>query len=171
MSDPLVELARSAIEKWVREGAEVTAELPAGAAPKGSGVFVSLHSPDGSLRGCLGTIAAAKPTIEEEVVGNAVAAATRDPRFPPLAERELEGLRVKVDVLHPPEEIAGVEELDPKRYGVIVRAEDGRQALLLPDLEGVEEAEQQFRLTCRKAGIHPERDRYRLYRFAVTRHD
>jgi AmmeMemoRadiSam system protein A len=135
------------------------------------GVFVSLHLPDGSLRGCLGTVAATRGCLAEEVVANAVAASSRDPRFLPVSQDELEGLHVSVDVLGEPEEVEGPAELDPARYGIIVRTEDGRQALLLPDLVGVTSTDQQLRLTCRKGGIHPERDRYRLYRFRVDRYD
>lgn len=168
--DPFVALARRAIESYVREGRYVQGELPEGAGPEGAGVFVSLHGPQDVLRGCIGTIAATRNTLGDEVVANAVAAASRDPRFPALREDELAGLDVSVDVLHPPEEVEGVEDLDPERYGIIVRTDDGRQALLLPDLEGVESAEQQLHLTCRKGGIHPTRDRYQLFRFEVTRH-
>ncbi|GAB4244288.1 MAG: AmmeMemoRadiSam system protein A [Thermoleophilia bacterium] len=172
--DPLVSLARKAVETYVREGRYLNPEevaLSDDAAPPGAGVFVSLHRPDGSLRGCLGTIAATRPRLEEEIVANAVAAATRDPRFPPLSPEELEELHLSVDVLHPPEEVRGLEDLDPERYGIIVRTEDGRQALLLPRLEGVDTAEKQLHLTCRKGGIHPSRDRYRLYRFESVRHE
>jgi AMMECR1 domain-containing protein len=66
--------------------------------------------------------------------------------------------------------VSGLEDLDPKEYGIIVRTGDGRQALLLPDLEGVDTPEQQLRITCRKGGIDPDLDRYRLSRFRVERH-
>ena len=51
--------------------------------------------------------------------------------------------------------------MDPKRYGMIVRTLDGRRALLLPDLEGVDTVEQQLRITCRKGSIDPDTDQYR----------
>lgn len=168
--DLLVSLARRAIETYVRLGQVTQAELPGAAGPPQAGVFVSLHLPDGSLRGCLGTIAPTRGSLAEEIVANATAAATRDPRFLAVSAAELPHLHICVDVLHEPEEVGGLEDLDPGRYGVILRAEDGRQALLLPSLEGVETPEQQIRLTCRKASIHPERDSYRMFRFEVTRH-
>ena len=109
-------------------------------------------------------------TVPVNVVGNAVSAASRDHRFAPVRPDELPGLHVSVDVLNEPEEIEGIEALDPRVYGLIVRTEDGRQALLLPDLEGVDTADQQLRITCRKGHIDPDRDRFRLFRFTVTRH-
>jgi AmmeMemoRadiSam system protein A len=168
--DPLVDLARRAVEGYVREGRVVPAELPADSGPDQAGVFVSLHSPDDSLRGCIGTFRPSRLSLAEEIVSNAISAATRDPRFHPMRPEELEGLHVSVDVLEEPEEVSGVEELDPARYGIIVRCDDGRQALLLPDLEGVDTVQRQLDITCRKGGIDPERDRYRIYRFQVTRH-
>ena len=167
--DPLVSLAREAIEAYVRDRAVLEPE-PLGPEPRRAGVFVSLHLPDGSLRGCIGTTEPTRASIEEEIVANAISAATRDPRFYPLTPDELDGLDISVDVLGPPEEVDGLEDLDPKEYGIIVQTIDGRQALLLPDLEGVDTAEQQLRITCRKGGIDPDRDQYRLFRFQVERH-
>lgn len=169
--DALVELARAALDAYVREGRVIDAGLPGGEPRDRAGVFVSLHGPGGALRGCIGTFVPMRPTLAEEIVGNAIAAGSRDPRFAPLAAAELAGLHVTVDVLGEPEEVAGVADLDPKRYGLIVRTDDGRQALLLPDLEGIDTAEQQLLVTCRKGGISAQHDRYRLYRFEVRRHD
>lgn len=168
--DPLVRLAREAIEAYVRDGAVIKPEKLQGMEPRKAGVFVSLHRADGSLRGCIGTTQPTRATIEEELVGNAVSAASRDPRFDPLTPAELDDLDISVDVLGPAEEVDGLADLDPKEYGIIVRTADGRQALLLPDLEGVDTPEQQLRIACRKGGIDPDRDRYRLSRFRVERH-
>jgi len=167
---PLVALARRAIEGHVRGEGLVEPSLPPAISGERAGVFVSLHRPDGSLRGCVGTVAPTQPSLAEEVALNAVSAATRDPRFTPLASEELLGLRVAVDVLGEPEEVAGVADLDPAHYGLIVRTDDGRQALLLPDLPGVDTAEQQLRVTCRKGRIDRKADRFRLFRFRVTRY-
>jgi len=168
--DPLVALAREAVESYVRERKVLDPDPLPGPERRRAGVFVSLHLPDGSLRGCIGTTQPTRPGIEEEIVRNAISAATRDPRFYPLGPDELEGLDISVDVLGEPEEVSGTEELDPKRFGIIVQTADGRQALLLPDLEGVDTVDQQVRITCRKGGIDPDRDRYRMFRFQVERH-
>ena len=75
-----------------------------------------------------------------------------------------------MDILDEPEDVESIDQLDPAEYGVIVRTDDGRQALLLPDLEGVETARDQLAIVCRKGGIDPMRDRYHIQRFRVTRH-
>ena len=73
-----------------------------------------------------------------------------------------------MDVLTEPEPISGPEELDPKRYGVIVES-GWRRGLLLPDLEGVDTVDYQIEIACRKAGIHPKEPK-QLYRFEVKRY-
>ncbi len=163
-------LARRAIESYVRERAVVKPPLPAGGELRRAGTFVSLHMPDGTLRGCMGTTEPQTGSVEEEIVANAITAATHDPRFYAVTPQELSSLDISVDVLGPAEEVRGLEDMDPKRYGMIVRTLDGRRALLLPDLEGVDTAEQQLRITCRKGSIDPDSDRYQLYRFEVERH-
>jgi len=149
---PLVELARSAIETYVRRGEEIPApaSLPADL-PARAGAFVSLHA-RGALRGCIGTIEPSQPSLAAEVIHNAIMAATQDPRFPPVTEDELSDLDISVDVLGTPEAITSLKDLDPRRYGVIVKR-GFRRGLLLPDLEGVDTPECQVDIARRKAGI------------------
>jgi len=133
-----------------------------------AGVFVSIHKGE-ELRGCIGTIGPTEPNIALEIVQNAVSAATRDPRFPPVTPAELSRLNYKVDVLTDPEPIKSTDELDPKRYGVIVEA-GWRRGLLLPDLEGVDSVEYQIEICRAKAGIG-ENEPVKLYRFEVKRYE
>jgi AmmeMemoRadiSam system protein A len=168
--DPLVVLARQAIEAYVQDRTIIHPPLPVGGESRRSGTFVSLHLPDGSLRGCMGTTEPQAASMEEEVVDNAITAATRDPRFYAVTPQELSSLEISVDVLGSAEEVRGLDQMDPKRYGMIIRTLDGRRALLLPDLEGVDTAEQQLRITCRKGNIDPDNDQYQMYRFEVERH-
>jgi AmmeMemoRadiSam system protein A/AmmeMemoRadiSam system protein B len=147
-------LARSAVEMFVNNGTFAPsppniAGLLAARAP----CFVSLKTLEGDLRGCIGTIEPDKDTLAEEIIANAISAATRDPRFPPVARDELSNLRYSVDVLFPAES-ASLEDLDPRVYGVIVEDEIGlRRGLLLPDIPGIDTVEQQVEIAARKAGI------------------
>ncbi len=76
-----------------------------------------------------------------------------DPRFEAVTPAELSNLRYSVDVLHHPEPTV-VEDLDPKVFGVIVEDESGaRRGLLLPDIPGIDNVEQQIEIASRKAGI------------------
>lgn len=169
---PLVQLAHRAIEVYVREGehleppdtAELTAEMRARA-----GTFVSLHE-EGELRGCVGTFLPRRANVAEEVIENAIASATYDPRFPPVIASELDHLEISVDVLTEPEPIESMAELDPQVYGVIVAdLNNERRGLLLPALDQVKTAEQQVAIARQKAFIGP-REPVKLYRFRVNRY-
>ena len=164
----VVKLARKTIEGFVRKGQVIGA--PKEMAPEmeqKAGVFVSLHKGD-ALRGCIGTIQPQQANVALEVIHNAISAATQDPRFPPVQSSELADLDISVDILQPAELIESMEQLDPKRYGVIVQS-GWRRGLLLPDLEGVDTVEYQVEIACRKAGIGPH-EPVQLYRFEVKRY-
>lgn len=129
------------------------------------GVFVS-YKKKGQLRGCIGTIYPVTENVATEIIRNSIEAGIYDPRFNSITLDELDDLEVSVDELSEPEK-ASKEELDPKRYGVIVSS-GMKRGLLLPDLEGVETAEQQLSIALQKAGIRSED--YEIERFEVIRH-
>jgi len=167
-SEP-VRLARTTIESFVRDGVTPDpAPLTDPSLPERAGAFVSLHSPSG-LRGCIGTIGPTQASLAAEIVHNAVAAASQDPRFPPVRVDELAELEITVDVLEAPEPVSSLEELDPKVYGVITTC-GWKRGLLLPDLEGVDTCEDQVAIAMSKGGIHPN-ETISLERFKVVRHD
>ena len=149
--DQYVKLAKNTIETYIRDRKiyrpaedELTDEMMNSRA----GAFVSIH---------------------EEIIANAISASTRDPRFPAIRAGELPFLEINVDVLGEPEDISSMDELDVKRYGVIV-TKGRRRGLLLPDLEGVDTVEYQVRIARMKAGIRDEEEGVQLSRFEVIRH-
>lgn len=168
---PLVKLARETIERFVEQGLlpEPVTALPPDL-PSRAGCFVSIHT-HGALRGCIGTIEPTKASLMEEVMANAVSAATRDPRFPAITPGELQHLDIKVDVLGDPEPVTSLDQLDPRQYGVIVqsRQRPWKRGLLLPDLEGVDTVQEQIAIARRKAYLAPDEDA-ELYRFTVHRY-
>ena len=167
--DPYVRLARETVESYVlgRRKPEVPDWATAEMRRDRAGVFVSIHE-DGRLRGCIGTFLPTRDNIALEIISNAVSASTRDPRFDPVRAEELERLEIHVDVLSAPEKISGMDELDAKKYGVIV-SHGSRRGLLLPDLDGVDTAEEQVSIARRKGGIR-ENEPVTLERFRVVRH-
>ena len=164
---PLVKLAKETVETYTREGKvikprELTPEMK-----EKAGVFVSIHKL-GQLRGCIGTFEPTQKNVAEEIIHNAISSATHDPRFPTVHPGELNDLDYSVDVLTRPEPVASKDQLDPKRYGVIVEAVF-RRGLLLPDLEGVDSVDYQIDICRQKAGIMPD-EPLKLYRFEVKRY-
>lgn len=167
--DEYVKLARNSLETYVKSKAvmEMPDILPEEMKKKRAGVFVSLKK-DGNLRGCIGTISPVRENIAREIIENAVSACAHDPRFSPVREDELDDIVYSVDVLDEPEQITDKNQLDVKKYGVIVSS-GSRRGLLLPNLEGVDDVDEQIRIARQKAGIGAE-EPAALERFQVVRH-
>lgn len=168
MSDKYVDLAKKTLEAYVK-GQELPTidDLDSELIDNEAGTFVSLKK-NGQLRGCIGTILPTTDSIAEEIIQNAVSAGARDPRFLPVKEDELDELVYSVDVLMPPEQIYSLDDLDVKKYGVIV-SNGNRRGLLLPDLEGVDTVDEQVAIAMQKAGISID-EPIALERFEVIRH-
>jgi MEMO1 family protein len=168
--EDLPALARRAVETFTLTGETVEPFISAeGLLAARAPCFVCLKTLDGELRGCIGTIEPAKDTLAQEIVANAISAATSDPRFNTVRESELADLVYCVDVLLPAEPTI-MEALDPAIYGVIVEDEsESRRGLLLPDIPGVDTAHQQVEIAKRKAGISHETP-VKLSRFKVERY-
>lgn len=138
--------------------------------------FVTL-TVGGELRGCIGTVEAYRP-LGEDVRANAVAAAVRDPRFPPLEPRELARTRIAVSVLSPPAPLHGADEreaLAEMRPGIdgIVLERGGRRAVFLPQVWDQLPAPRAFLSALRRKAGLPEHlwdADLRLYRFTVEKY-
>jgi AmmeMemoRadiSam system protein A len=181
---PLVSLGKKVIETFVREGKiiEPPQDLPEEFLKRKAGTFVTIEK-NGELRGCIGTYLPTKENIAKEVIQNAVAAATEDWRFGPVEKEELPYLSYTVYILSEPELVKDISELDPKKYGIIVKnvpiSPSGdvvfnghfvpKTGLLLPDLEGVDTIEKQISIACQKAGINPQREKILIYKFTVEK--
>lgn len=162
------ELARKVLKHYLEQGClpELPDPLPAGYDTR-AGVFVSLKK-RGQLRGCIGTFKPVRDNLAEEIAANAVSAAVRDPRFPPVSSQELPELDLSIDILGPLEKVESESDLDAREYGIMV-CSGSRTGLLLPALEGVDTVGQQIDIARRKAGIGPG-EKADLYRFKVTRY-
>lgn len=165
-----VDLAQKTIINYLKNGKVIANEPKSKLNHKRAGCFVSLHLKNNNeLRGCIGTILPTCKNLAAEIINNAISACS-DPRFLPVEKSEIDNLDISVDVLSEPEPIQSINSLDPKKYGVIVKAQDGRTGLLLPDLEGVDDAAYQIAIARGKAGIQPNEPVF-LYRFTVDRYN
>lgn len=115
-------------------------------------VFVSLHQKE-QLRGCIGSTEADRP-LYRAVQEMAIAAASRDPRFPPLDPDELESTEIEISVLGGARTIKGPDDLVIGRDGVWIEGH-GRRGLLLPQVapEAGWDAATLLVRTCQKAGL------------------
>jgi len=99
--------------------------------------FVTLTI-DGQLRGCIGSIIAHRRLLDD-IISNALSSAFKDPRFPPLSEKELKEVKVEVSILTPALKVEYTDLYDLKRQihvqkdGVIIKQGD-KQATFLPQV-------------------------------------
>jgi len=154
----LVALARNAI--GARFGLAASAVVNEPALDRPGATFVTLIQ-GGELRGCIGSIEARRP-LSADVTANAVAAAFRDPRFPPLAMHEFGATSVEVSLLSPPEAFAVFDEADLARQlrpgvdGIVLQYEH-RRATFLPQVwETLPQPREFIAALKRKAGLRED---------------
>jgi AmmeMemoRadiSam system protein A len=147
----LLDLARAAIAAYARKLPPPLFE-PTPIMFRLAGVFVSLHT-DRALRGCIGHVEADRP-LARSIPDMAVAAASADPRFPPVTSDELDAVEIELSVLAEPEPIAGPADIEIGRHGLLVEHR-GQRGLLLPQVavEWGWDAETFLAQTCHKAGL------------------
>lgn len=165
-----VKLARKTLEKYLTQGNKMQslAYIPDKFKAR-VGVFVSLHK-KGRLRGCIGTFLPTKANAAQEIIENTISAAAKDPRFPPVKSKELKDIDISVDILSKPEPVESLQQLDPKKYGIIVK-KGWQQGLLLPDLEGVDTTDYQLEIAKQKAGLfNVSMEDLEIQRFTVERY-
>ena len=173
-TNPYISLAKSAVETYIKKKKVI--KVPDGLLEemisKKAGTFVTIKK-DGDLRACIGTYLPTKENIAEEIIQNAITAATEDYRFGPVQKQELPYLTYSIYILEKPELTKDIKELDPKKYGIIVKTLDHplKSALLLPDLDGINTVEQQISVTCQKGGIDPAKEKTVIYKFKVEEYN
>ncbi len=171
----LLQVAKASIERGFDTGAPLrglTSEDPVLSTP--GAAFVTLNR-SGRLRGCIGSLQAYRPLIED-VAENAFNAAFRDPRFPPLTTAETEGLTVEVSVLTPPVPMQGCEtpqgllaQLKPFEDGLII--DDGaHRATFLPSVWAqLPDPEDFLRHLMAKAGMRSWSANTRCWRYHTVK--
>ena len=170
----LPELGKLSVETYLKEGKIISPpdDLPKEFLKKRAGAFVTIEQ-NGKLRGCIGTYLPTKKNIAEEIISNAIAAATEDYRFEPVTIEEIPYLNCSVYILSQPELVKDIKKLNPKNFGIIIKtlSKPIKCGLLLPDLDGVDTVEQQIQICCQKGGIDKEKEKFIIFCFTVKKHD
>lgn len=150
----LLNLAKQAVELYVREGKIINYHSDNPRFWEEKGVFVTIKK-RGQLRGCIGFIEPVLP-LYIAIIRCALLAATEDPRFSPVEEKELKSLEYEISVLTPPRKIDNPREIVVGRHGLIISME-GKKGVLLPQVP-IEEGwdrETFLEQVCLKAGLPP----------------
>ena len=148
----LLRIARQAVVQGVQTGVEYIEPREEKALNLRNGCFVTIRQ-NGQLRGCIGNFQSELPLFRE-VARMALAAATRDPRFYPMKETDLEYFTVEISVLSPLQKVNSTEEIEVGRHGIYIEKGFYR-GVLLPQVateHGWDRATF-LRQTCVKAGL------------------
>jgi AmmeMemoRadiSam system protein A len=148
----LLKLARATIDEYLKTGEIPDYEAADPVLARRSGAFVTLKKDD-ELRGCIGDLSADVP-LYQRVQGLALAAATSDPRFPPLTIEELDEVDIEISILSPPHRITDTQQIEVGTHGLVILG-SGRQGVLLPQVP-VEEGwdrEEYLENLCLKADL------------------
>jgi len=158
----LLILARETISRRLAEKPPLAIELESlpGELVQPGASFVTLTL-DGMLRGCIGSIEPSQPLVLD-VRDNALGAAFRDPRFPPLGEEELERVHIEVSVLTPPQPLPYTDAQDlmaklRPHVDVVIIQRGWRRATFLPQVwEKIPDVRNFLAQLCLKAGLPPD---------------
>ena len=124
------------------------------------GTFVTITIED-NLRGCIGHIIP-RETLVEGIMGNAVNAAFKDPRFLPLTKGEFENIEIEISVLTPPKELSYtnaedlIKKLRPGVDGVIIKKKYHESTFLPQVWEQLPDKKEFLAHLCLKAGLTPD---------------
>lgn len=116
----LLQIARESVEHFVSNGEKKEFKITDDELLDKKGAFVTLHV-GGELRGCIGRIEPSEEPLWQVVRDMAIEAATGDPRFFPVEEKDLEKLDYEISVLSVPERINDWKKIELGKHGVIVK--------------------------------------------------
>ena len=151
----LLSIARNAIETFVRTGESYIEPREERNLNRRNGCFVTIYK-DGELRGCIGNFQSELPLFKE-VAEMAVSSSSRDPRFYPMNEEDLENFKLEISVLSPLKKIDSIEEIEVGTHGIYLEKGYYR-GVLLPQVatEYGWDRETFLKQTCIKAGLPTE---------------
>ena len=155
----LLGLSRLTMQKWLVQQRLVNPDssgLVLSDALKNEGAAFVTLTIRGRLRGCIGHVIAIEP-LYRSVMHNTIAAATEDPRFPPVTLDEEREIHIDISVMSPLRDLDAPTDIVIGRDGLIIE-KDGRRGLLLPQVasEYGWDASEFLEHTCHKAGLPPD---------------
>ncbi len=173
MSDDYINLARLAIKIFEKKQHLLTIDdsFPTPLLKRRAGVYVSLFRPNGELRSSMGTVKPTRSNLAEEIIFAAIISAFFNPKFLPLRKKEIDELKVRVDIFvksevyHPNKKI----NFDYQKQGVLIESLTGNRAVLLPGFYQAN-LSQTINIAARKAKINLHSDKHKIIIFTTEIH-
>lgn len=164
--DIYAKLARQSLEHYFKKGSYLRIPLVHEKMLKERQGVLVLIKKQGETRGYKGTVHPTTDCIAREIIKNVVEAGWGNNKFSKIRNDELPELEYSIYIFHDVK-TAKKEELNPKRYGIYVKA-GSKNSYLLPNLYGVETGKKQLQRALQKAGIGQD-DEYTIEKFEVIK--
>jgi AMMECR1 domain-containing protein len=170
---PHAKLAKSVVEQYIkaRTAFQAPGHLPAEFAQQRACYVYLLENPGKRLRAMYGQPLPRRASLEEEIITNTTGALLNQLSSPPIRRAELASLAYTVAVLDPLQRISDPAQLNPILFGLVVKSDSGKSAVLLPGRAGIETPHDQIATALREAGIHTRQETVAMYRFGVSYYD
>lgn len=167
----IITLAQEAIRIFLNDFKvmDISDDLPAPLLTQTAGVFVSLHRPDGEMRGWGGTIRPIRANIAAEIVAAAIAAAFYSSSFKPITKGELSGLRIVIDIIENLTPASRNYKIDSWREGIMAETLDSRQGIILPGQFSTNNISELINIACRRGKINPSEENFKVFVFKTKR--
>lgn len=129
-----------------------------------------LENPGHRLRSMYGQVLPAQDCLAQEIIINTIRALTYSSHRP-VRRADLRQLHYSVAVLGPLQRVNSLYHLNPQTFGLYVKSDRGKYAILLPQRAGIVTAEEQLATAWRESGIVPSNEAVTMYRFSVDYDD
>jgi AMMECR1 domain-containing protein len=173
MTTSYAKLARSAVEWYVksRRLLDVPSHVPADLVQQRACYVYVFENPGRRLRALYGQPLPRCSSLVEEIITNATAALGSETAGRAIRRPELASLAYTVAILEPLQRISDAAQLDPYKFGLFVRSEQGKSTVLLPQRNGIETSQDQIATALRESGINLRQETATMYRFGVSYYD
>ena len=104
--------------------------------------IVSIFNLNDTLLGRFGDINPQKNFLYDEIMENAIGAASKDKK--PIESGDLNQIKVSVDVLSVPHTVGDFGELKPQKHGLYIKDKSGNSGYIMPNIKGINTVEQQI---------------------------
>lgn len=170
--DTYTKLAKATTEHFVRQRSILP--LPSHLSPEllhQRACYIYLHEKPGRrLRAMYGEPLPRHACLAEEIINHTICALTKR-SFSYIHRADLSSLVYRVAILEPLQRVFDATQLQPEQYGLYLRSDQGKSAVLLPQRTGVETAQDQIATALRESDSNPRQEAITMYRFGVTYHE
>ncbi len=133
--------------------------------------IVSIYDLNDNFIGQYGDVDSKNDFLYDEIIENAIGAASKDKSNGPVKNDQLNQIKVFVDVLSSPHKVEDTGELKPQKHGLIIKDKSGKKGFIMPNIKGVKTVDKQIEKIKSDYEITEDTSSLELFYFKSTRYD